>query len=144
MNMRSGKNTLRKTFKQQMHHEWYPTLQYLRGHPFHNRVGTDKLLAAWEELGTTTGLSEEQEKAEHAREAKKAAAQRAHHCAWKECKYHTVKHPMPTSLRACSGCGVVVRPLVLLHGQDQESTLPNSATARENVNGSAFLCLLLS
>ncbi|KZV72274.1 hypothetical protein PENSPDRAFT_751019 [Peniophora sp. CONT] len=107
MNMRSGKNTLRKTFKQQMHHEWYPTLQYLRGHPSHNLVGTDKLLAAWDELGMTTGLSEEQEKAEHAREAKKAAAQRAHHCAWKECKYHTVKHPMPTSLRACSGCGVV-------------------------------------
>ncbi|VDC04751.1 unnamed protein product [Peniophora sp. CBMAI 1063] len=105
MNMRSGKNTLRKTFKQQMHREWYPTLQYLRSQSRSN-IGTEKLLLAWDDFGKAVGLSEEQEKAKHAREAKKAAAERAHHCAWKECRFNEEKHPMPTTLRACSGCGV--------------------------------------
>ncbi|VDB82900.1 unnamed protein product [Peniophora sp. CBMAI 1063] len=106
-NLRSGKNTLRKTMRNTLRQDWYPTLHVLRTQRDdklwrgkHRKQLTD-LLIAWTALGTSIGLDEETERRDYEREVKRMSMV----CAWKECKYHTEKPP--TSLHSCKGCGEV-------------------------------------
>ncbi|KZV69292.1 hypothetical protein PENSPDRAFT_487228 [Peniophora sp. CONT] len=98
---RSGKNTLRKAFRQAARREWYRTLKTLREISLQDRRAARKcarLVPAWREFGRALDLDEESEKADFDREMKKAAQL----CAWKDCEYHERRPPHPT--RACAGC----------------------------------------
>ncbi|KZV71623.1 hypothetical protein PENSPDRAFT_398489 [Peniophora sp. CONT] len=106
-NLRSGKNTLRKTMRNTLRQDWYPTLHVLRSQREdnmwrgQNRERLANLEEAWTALGTSIALDEETEKRDYEREVKKMTQV----CAWKECKYHSEKPP--TALHNCKGCGEV-------------------------------------
>ncbi|VDC00742.1 unnamed protein product [Peniophora sp. CBMAI 1063] len=101
LNLRRGKNEMRKKFKQSLRREWYPTLNRLRFAPCADEVRRKKIILIWETLGLTMQLEESKEKADYEREIKRTAQ----FCAWKDCRFHTVKPDMPT--RACAGCDEV-------------------------------------
>ncbi|KZV69289.1 hypothetical protein PENSPDRAFT_487195 [Peniophora sp. CONT] len=102
LGMRSGKNALRKDFRQAARRHWYRTLKTLRELPPRDQRTTrrrSQLIDAWERLGVALKLEEINEKTDYEREVKKAAQL----CAWVQCEYHEKKPPQPT--RACVGCG---------------------------------------
>ncbi|KZV70224.1 hypothetical protein PENSPDRAFT_455091 [Peniophora sp. CONT] len=101
LSLRSGKNEIRKKFKQSLRHEWYPTLKRLRTTACSEQARREQVLDVWTALGTAIGLEEGKAKAEYEREMKHAAQ----FCAWKDCRFHTVKPDTPT--RACAGCDEV-------------------------------------
>lgn len=101
LSLRSGKNEMRKKLKQSLRHEWYPTLKCLRSTPCTREARRKKVVDIWEALGTAMGLQEDTEKVDYEREMKRLA----HFCAWKDCRFHTVKSE--TAMRACAGCDQV-------------------------------------
>ena len=101
LSLRSGKNEMRKRFKQSLRREWYPALKRLRVEKCRSEAHRKKIVDAWEAFGATMSLDERKEKASHEREMKRATP----FCSWKDCRYHTVKPETPT--RACAGCDEV-------------------------------------
>lgn len=102
LGLRSGKNALRKAFRQAARRQWYRTLKTLRELPLRDTRATRKcaqLMPAWQGLGEALNLDETSEKADYDHEMKKVAQL----CAWTECEYHEKKPPNPT--RVCAGCG---------------------------------------
>ena len=106
VNMRSGKNTLRKTMRHSLRQEWYKTLLEIRSEKRNathwqgaHRPEIDALEQAWIALGVGVQLDEETERRDYEREAKKAAMV----CSWRSCQYHHEKPPTP--LLMCKGCG---------------------------------------
>ncbi|VDB82896.1 unnamed protein product [Peniophora sp. CBMAI 1063] len=103
-NMRSGKNTLRKTMRNTLRQDWYPTLHVLHSQRDDKlwrgkyRKHLADLTEVWTALGTAIALEEETEKRDYERELKRWSMV----CAWKECKYHNEKPPTP--LNHCKGC----------------------------------------
>ena len=106
VNMRSGKNTLRKVMRHSLRQEWYATLHVLRTERrdsthwkgAHKRR-IDELERAWFTLGAAVSLDEEAERKDYEREAKKAAK----FCSWRACQYHAESPSSP--LMTCKGCG---------------------------------------
>ena len=106
VNMRSGKNTLRKTMRHSLRQEWYKTLLEIRSEKRNathwqgaHRSEIDALEQAWIALGVGVQLDEETERRDYERETKKAAMV----CSWRSCQYHHEKPPTP--LLMCKGCG---------------------------------------
>ena len=65
LSMRSGRNSLLKTFKHSVRREWYPTLVTLRTLPkggLSHDADRDDFVEAWYELGMTVGLDEDKER----------------------------------------------------------------------------------
>ena len=105
-NLRSGKNTLRKTMRNTLRQDWYPTLLVLRAQRDdklwrgkHRKQLAD-LLDAWMALGTAISLEEEVDKRDYERELKKMSMV----CAWRDCEYHEERPPAGTTLYNCKGC----------------------------------------
>ncbi|VDC00741.1 unnamed protein product [Peniophora sp. CBMAI 1063] len=101
LNLRSGKNEIRKKFKQSLRRGWYSTLKHVREL---EDAGPqrDDLLEAWQSLGHAMHLNEAQEKRDYEAECRRAAERR---CSWPQCVYHSNKPPAKT--RVCKGCDEV-------------------------------------
>ncbi|VDC03336.1 unnamed protein product [Peniophora sp. CBMAI 1063] len=101
LSLRTGKNLLKKVFRQAARREWYRTLVALREIQLRNEEAKRKctpLISAWQTLGRALNLDEASEKIDYEREMKKAMQM----CAWLKCDYHQKRSPHPT--RACLGC----------------------------------------
>lgn len=129
-NLRSGKNTLRKTMRNTLRQDWYPTLQVLRLQSKaeiwrgRDRTYIAELQVAWMALGASIALDESTEKRDYERELKRMSMV----CAWKECKYHAEKPP--TSLYNCKGCGEVVSDPPFYHTAIASNALPQRYCSR--------------
>lgn len=106
VNLRSGKNTLRKAMRHSLRQEWYATLHVLRVNQRDSVLwqGSDrhrivKLEQAWVALGAGVSLDEAAERRDYERDAKKAAML----CSWRACQYHVERPSNP--LMTCKGCG---------------------------------------
>ncbi|KZV64946.1 hypothetical protein PENSPDRAFT_149859 [Peniophora sp. CONT] len=109
VNLRSGKNTLRKAMRYSLRQEWYSTLHVLRTEqrdsahwqgPYRSLIGD--LEQVWVALGQSVSLDEDAERRDFEREAKKASR----FCSWRACQYHTETPSAP--LQTCKGCGQVM------------------------------------
>ncbi|VDB99488.1 unnamed protein product [Peniophora sp. CBMAI 1063] len=104
VNMRAGKNNLRKILRQAMRREWYPTLLHIRDVQTlilsNHRAKYTSLVSAWKTFGEVVGMDEAQAKKDHDHKVKRDAR----FCSWADCQYHGSP---PPNLLACKGCGEV-------------------------------------
>lgn len=106
VNLRSGKNTLRKAMRNSLRQAWYATLHALRAERREsahwkgsNQPKIIELEQAWVALGEGVSLNEDAERRDYERKVKKFAMV----CGWRACPYHIEKPT--TTLMTCKGCG---------------------------------------
>ncbi|KZV70552.1 hypothetical protein PENSPDRAFT_440532 [Peniophora sp. CONT] len=105
VNLRSGRNNLRKILRQSMRQEWYPALSCIRDREelgiLTNPEKHASVIAEWKWFGESIGMDEEEAKRDHERRLKRDAQL----CSWHDCQYHSTRAPI--SLMTCKGCGEV-------------------------------------